>query len=86
MNDGTDLAAIWAGLAAGAPEYTRRDLPKLEGIFYAGAAAVHDALMMEIVKDEDITTLDVQGTLKRLLARLTDVGEELREGKQTCQL
>ena len=48
MSDEMDLTATWANLAAEVPEHSRRDLPQLERIFYAGAAAVHDVLMLAL--------------------------------------
>ena len=83
MGDEMDLTAAWANLAAEVPEHSRRDLPQLERIFYAGAAAVHDVLMLALTAHKDIAPADVPNTLEHLLARLTDIGEELREVKHS---
>ena len=43
--DETHIGAAWAALVAEAPEHAKSDLPQMQRIFYAGAAATYDAML-----------------------------------------
>jgi hypothetical protein len=73
--DETHIGAAWAALVAEAPEHAKSDLPQMQRIFYAGAAATYDAMLKATYGTSG--PQDVADALEELLARMDAIGDEV---------